>query len=135
MGRDGSTVEARGVAHGAAERLARGGGHVSDARSREPAEIHQSSGIMIGLITTRRAGVHDVEALLANVTAGFASAAISEMTARGHAAARLVMSSGHVLARRFYERRAWAPADKAWNDDLSLSLIEYRLTLAGQRPS
>jgi GNAT superfamily N-acetyltransferase len=55
--------------------------------------------------------------------------AIAEMRTRRFAQARLFTPSLHARARRFYERRGWAPREEHWNDDLQLTLCEYRLGL------
>jgi GNAT superfamily N-acetyltransferase len=56
-------------------------------------------------------------------------AAITEMRARGYGAARLYTPSGHVRAKRFYERRGWVASGREDNTDLGLALTEYRLGL------
>jgi GNAT superfamily N-acetyltransferase len=60
-------------------------------------------------------------------------AAVGEMRARGYGNARLFTPSLHARARRFYERRGWAFIDEEHNDDLDLTMAEYRLDL-GQAP-
>jgi len=56
-------------------------------------------------------------------------AAIGEMRARGYEHGRLFTPSLHIRARRFYERRGWMRAEEEWNDQLALTLIEYRIDL------
>jgi GNAT superfamily N-acetyltransferase len=56
-------------------------------------------------------------------------AAMAEMRAQGYDSGRLFTPSGHVRARRFYERRGWTLAGEEWNDFLGLMLAEYRLAL------
>jgi GNAT superfamily N-acetyltransferase len=53
-------------------------------------------------------------------------AALAEMHVRGYASVRLFTPSLHARARRFYERRRWAPTGEEWSEDLGLMLIEYR---------
>ncbi|MEA2214274.1 MAG: hypothetical protein QOF83_4222 [Solirubrobacteraceae bacterium] len=43
--------------------------------------------------------------------------------------ARLYTPSGHVRARRFYERRGWRSQEESWSAGLGLELVEYRLDL------
>jgi GNAT superfamily N-acetyltransferase len=61
-------------------------------------------------------------------------AAISEMLRRRYPSARLYTPAGHARARRFYERRGWKTVGEAWNDELCLPLVEYRLALKGYAP-
>jgi GNAT superfamily N-acetyltransferase len=57
--------------------------------------------------------------------------AVAQMRVQGYGTARLFTPSWHVRARRFYERRGWNAVAEAWNEDLSLPLAEYRLSLLG----
>lgn len=55
--------------------------------------------------------------------------ALTEMRSRQFEHARLMTPSLHARARRFYERRGWAPVHAEWNRPLQLDLTEYRLEL------
>ncbi|MEA2198362.1 MAG: hypothetical protein QOJ25_2413 [Solirubrobacteraceae bacterium] len=56
-------------------------------------------------------------------------AAVAEMRARDYESGRLYTPALHARARRFYERRGWAPTGEQWNEHLTLMLTEYRLPL------
>jgi GNAT superfamily N-acetyltransferase len=60
--------------------------------------------------------------------------AIAEMRARGYGAARLYTPARHARARRFYERRGWSFVGQGRNEDLGLTLAEYRLALEAYAP-
>lgn len=68
------------------------------------------------------------------VGAALHDAAVAEMRARGFRGARLYTPSAHSRARRFYERRGWIATGSQWNDDLQLTLAEYRVALGNRVP-
>lgn len=56
--------------------------------------------------------------------------AVAAMRERGHHQGRLFTPERHARARRFYEREGWRPAGpECWEDQLAMSLVEYRLGL------
>jgi GNAT superfamily N-acetyltransferase len=58
-------------------------------------------------------------------------AAIAQMQAQRYQRARLWTPTGHVRARRFYERRRWIVAGEEYSSELGLMLTEYRHGLGG----
>jgi GNAT superfamily N-acetyltransferase len=58
--------------------------------------------------------------------------AVGTMRVRGYARARLFTPERQDRARRFYEREGWHVGGAPfWEDLLQMSLVEYRLPLAG----
>ena len=55
--------------------------------------------------------------------------AVEEARERGFTHMRLYAAAGHRRARRFYEREGWIAFAERLDEDVGLSLLEYRLEL------
>jgi GNAT superfamily N-acetyltransferase len=109
-------------------------GHVAflparERRTGEPSDTSKARAVIPGLVHLWQLFVlpawwgHGVAPLLHE-------AAIREMRAQGYSRARLFTPSLHGRARRFYERRGWSAEAEEWNEELALTLTEYRLMLS-----